>query len=277
MRCSTCHLACRRFLHRSLPPAGNAQQTKVLRYAFPIAETGFDPVQVTDLYSRFGHTAHLRRAVPLRPSGASVQDQTQYCRRDAGSLGRFSCVDDQAASRHLLPGRPGVQGATARTDGARLCLFVQALLRSALEVAELPSAIESKESVGMAALRDEALKSKKPFDYDRDSRRAFARSTSYTLAVQVGGTAAALSAYCSHWATCSARSRVKWSRPTAIDIHEQAGGNRPVSSGRVAALVEDRAGEKSYLSGALYDAEPNADDAEGQASAALASAVGGCR
>ena len=31
--------------------AQNAPQ-KVLRYAFPIAETGFDPAQITDLYSR---------------------------------------------------------------------------------------------------------------------------------------------------------------------------------------------------------------------------------
>ena len=29
-----------------------ASQEKVLRYAFPIAETGFDPAQVSDLYSR---------------------------------------------------------------------------------------------------------------------------------------------------------------------------------------------------------------------------------
>ena len=29
-----------------------ASQEKVLRYAFPIAETGFDPAQLSDLYSR---------------------------------------------------------------------------------------------------------------------------------------------------------------------------------------------------------------------------------
>ena len=33
------------------PPAGVAPQ-KVLRYAFPIAETGFDPAQISDAYSR---------------------------------------------------------------------------------------------------------------------------------------------------------------------------------------------------------------------------------
>ena len=38
-----------------LGASGNANATpdpqKILRYAFPIAETGFDPAQVTDLYS----------------------------------------------------------------------------------------------------------------------------------------------------------------------------------------------------------------------------------
>ncbi|MDQ2928603.1 MAG: hypothetical protein M3R22_10670, partial [Pseudomonadota bacterium] len=31
---------------------------KVLRYAFPVAETGFDPAQLADLYSRIV-TAHI--------------------------------------------------------------------------------------------------------------------------------------------------------------------------------------------------------------------------
>ena len=30
----------------------HADERKVLRYAFEIAETGFDPVQLSDLYSR---------------------------------------------------------------------------------------------------------------------------------------------------------------------------------------------------------------------------------
>ena len=35
-----------------LPLNSAAEAPKVFRYAFPIAETGFDPAQVTDLYSR---------------------------------------------------------------------------------------------------------------------------------------------------------------------------------------------------------------------------------
>ena len=40
------------------PPVDAATERKVLRYAFPIAETGFDPAQVVDLYSRIV-TAHI--------------------------------------------------------------------------------------------------------------------------------------------------------------------------------------------------------------------------
>src|SRR5688500_2171771 len=36
----------------ALPLPAPAQAPKVLRYAFPIAETGFDPAQISDLYSR---------------------------------------------------------------------------------------------------------------------------------------------------------------------------------------------------------------------------------
>ena len=34
-----------------LAAAANGSARKVLRYAFPIAETAFDPAQVTDFYS----------------------------------------------------------------------------------------------------------------------------------------------------------------------------------------------------------------------------------
>ncbi|MCK6423342.1 MAG: bicyclomycin resistance protein, partial [Aquabacterium sp.] len=35
-----------------MPRPAAAQAPKVLRYAFPVAETGFDPAQISDLYSR---------------------------------------------------------------------------------------------------------------------------------------------------------------------------------------------------------------------------------
>ena len=45
-------LACLLLLGTSSAPAQTAAHEKVLRYAFPVAETGFDPPQLSDLYSR---------------------------------------------------------------------------------------------------------------------------------------------------------------------------------------------------------------------------------
>ena len=59
-----------------LAQAGGGTPKKVFRYAFPIAESTFDPVQVTDLYSRtitphifespYGYD-HLARPLKLKP------------------------------------------------------------------------------------------------------------------------------------------------------------------------------------------------------------------
>jgi len=43
------------------PGTSTAQAPKVLRYAFPVAETGFDPALISDLYSR----------APSRPTSSS--------------------------------------------------------------------------------------------------------------------------------------------------------------------------------------------------------------
>ena len=43
-------------------PANSNGGPKVLRYAFRVAETGFDPAQVSDFYSSSIIAQHLRRA-----------------------------------------------------------------------------------------------------------------------------------------------------------------------------------------------------------------------
>ncbi len=125
-------------------------------------------------------------------------------------------------------------------------------------------------------MRDEALKSKKPFDYDRpvEGLRALDR---YTL-------------------------QFKLEEPQPRFLHTLATGDlfgavarevveaygddqimsKPVGTGPF-RLAEWRRSSRIVLERnptyreRFYDAEPNPDDAEGQASAALASAAGGCR
>src|SRR5512135_41872 len=56
----TLGLACALLLAGTAVPASGqtSPQQKILRYAFPVAETGFDPIQLTDLYSRIV-TSHI--------------------------------------------------------------------------------------------------------------------------------------------------------------------------------------------------------------------------
>ena len=62
--------------------AADGTRLKVLRYAFPIAETGFDPAQLTDLYSRIvtAHVFdglytydHLARPFKIKPNTAAAR------------------------------------------------------------------------------------------------------------------------------------------------------------------------------------------------------------
>ena len=75
------------------------------------------------------HAAHLRGPVPLRPPGTADQGQAAHGRRHARALPRLPLLDDPDHARHLLRGRPGVQGQAARAHCAGLCLRVQALRR----------------------------------------------------------------------------------------------------------------------------------------------------
>ncbi len=70
-----------------VPPArcSAADGKKVLRYAFPIAETGFDPAQVIDLYSRIicSHIFdspytydHLARPFKIKPNTAAAMPES---------------------------------------------------------------------------------------------------------------------------------------------------------------------------------------------------------
>src|SRR5450755_2832839 len=66
------------------PPVPSAPPLKVLRYAFRVAETGFDPAQISDVYSRIVAAnifeapyqyEFLARPVRLRPSTAAAMPE----------------------------------------------------------------------------------------------------------------------------------------------------------------------------------------------------------
>ena len=98
------------FLLVSLAAFAAADPNKVLRIAFPTAETGFDPVRVSDLYSNTINEAiferlltydYLARPAKLVPMVAEAMPEVT----DNGRVYVF-----QHPQGHLLHARSGVQG-----------------------------------------------------------------------------------------------------------------------------------------------------------------------
>ncbi|MEO5882680.1 MAG: ABC transporter substrate-binding protein [Caldimonas sp.] len=139
--------------------------TKILRYAFPVAETGFDPVKLSDLYSRtvtrhifeslYGYD-HLARPTQIRPLTTTAMPEM---------------ADEYRTWTFRI--RPGIFFADDPAfKGQRRELvaadYVFTLKRFADPATKSPvwSSIEEMAFVGLKELRAESLKSRTPFDYD---------------------------------------------------------------------------------------------------------------
>ena len=143
-----------------------APAPKVFRYAFPIAETGFDPAQINDIYSRTV-TAHIFEALygydPLaRP--AKVIPLT------AADLPEVS-ADFQTWTVRLKQGiyfadDPAFKGRRRELVAQD---YVYAFKRFADPALKSPvwTFMEQIGYLGLAEMRKRALDEKKPFDYDQ--------------------------------------------------------------------------------------------------------------
>ncbi len=149
-------------------PAAVAQPAapKVLRYAFIAAETGFDPAQINDLYSR-AITAHLFDALYRFDHLARP---TQVRPNTAVALPEVS--DDFKTWTIRL--RPGIHFADDPAFGGRkreltAADYVYAWKRYFDPVNKSPvyASYDQLGVIGMAALRERALKGE-PFDYDSE-------------------------------------------------------------------------------------------------------------
>jgi len=144
-----------------------APQAKVLRYALPAAESGFDPAQVTDLYSNtvvahifeapleFEYLAHPLR---MRPNTAAALPEVS------------------ADYRHFVfTIRPGIHFADDPAFGGRPRELTAQDYVYTIKRHYDPRwksgklyAFESAQILGLSELRREALERKAAFDYDRE-------------------------------------------------------------------------------------------------------------
>jgi len=163
-----------------LPPLAGAQPTraKVLRYAFPIAETGMDPVQVVDLYSRFLTSNifeglyeydHLARPFLIRPCTAEGPPEVSE--------------DFRTWTVRIRPGiyfqdDPVFKGKPRELIAQDYVYSWKRFFDPRWKSPAFPTLGELK-LLGMAALRDAVIKDTKPFDYDADveGMRALDRHT----------------------------------------------------------------------------------------------------
>ena len=145
----------------------HAAEPKVLRYAFRVAETGFDPAQISDLYSRTVAAnifdaplefEFLARPVRLRPNTAAAMPEVS--------------PDHTSFTIRIRPGihfadDPAFKGRKRELTAAD---YVYSLKRHYDPRWKSPNLylLENSRILGLTELRQEAMRDKRPFDYERE-------------------------------------------------------------------------------------------------------------
>ncbi|HEV7914475.1 MAG TPA: ABC transporter substrate-binding protein, partial [Albitalea sp.] len=249
-----------------LPAAAGSQSPapKVLRYAFEVAETSFDPTKINDLYSRtltphiyeaLFKFDHLARPVKVKPLTAAGMPQHS--------------ADFRTWTVRL---RPGIHFASDPAFNGKRELVAQDYVYSFKRFADPANRsptwteLEDLKLVGLEALRKAALDGKQPFDYDRevDGVRALDRYTiQFKLEEPRPRFVLALAA--SDLFGAVAREVVEF-YGDRFDAHPVGTGPFRLAQWRRSSfIVLERNPEFRET---LYDGEPAADDADGQAIAA---------
>jgi ABC-type transport system substrate-binding protein len=244
-----------------LPSFAQAGSPKVLRYAFPTAETGFDPAQISDIYSR-AVTAHIFEA-PLTYDPLARPFKLKPC-----TVVAMPEVHDDY-KRFVFRLKPGILfsddpafGGKKRELVAEDYVYTMKRVYDPALKSPGQSILEDEGIIGLRELREAALKTGK-FDYDTpvEGLKALDR---YTLQVTLRESRPR---HLYNWAGGDIYGAV------AREVVEKYGDKimeHPVGTGpfmltqwrRSSRMVFERNPNHRHT---VYDAEPNADDAEGQA------------
>ena len=243
--------------------APQAEGKKVLRYAFNTAETGFDPAKVFDLYSRIvtAHIFenlynydHLARPAKINPATADGP---------AAHSADFRTWTVKIKRGVFFADDPVFKGKRRELTAAD---FVYAIKRFVDPANKSPavSGVLDAGIVGLAALRERALKDKKPFDYDTqiEGLRALDRHTvQYKLEQPRPRFVESL--LTSHDLFGAVAREVVEAYGNDISAHPVGTGPfRLVQWRRSSLIVLEK--NPAYRE-VVYDAEPAPDDAEGRA------------
>jgi len=235
---------------------------KVLRLGLRSAETGFDPAQINDLYSRqvtahifeglytYDHLARPYKLKPLTADGlpeSSPDFKTWTVRIKPGTF----FADD-----------PAFEGKKRELVAQDFVYSFKRFYDPALK-SPLYTSLAEDGLLGLEALRVEALKNKRPFDYDREVEgvKALDRYTlRFALAEPRPRFANSLADSGSFGAV--AREVIERYRDDLM-AHPVGTGPYVLKQWRRSSLIALER-NPTYRE-RYYDAEPSADDAEGQA------------
>ncbi len=164
--------------------AARSQPVKTLRYTFPVAETSFDPAQITDLYSRTVASAifdaplefeFMARPARMRPnSAASMPEVADDFRSFTFRIQPGTYFDDD----------PAFKGKKRELTAADYVYSLKRHFDPRWKSGNL-YILENARILGLSELRARLIETSRPFDYDREVEglRALDR---YTFRILLG-------------------------------------------------------------------------------------------
>ena len=244
------------------PAAAGAAATKTLRYAFPIAETSFDPAQISDLYSRTVAAGifdaplefeFMARPFRLRPNTAAAMPEVS--------------ADFRTFTLRLKPGTlfdddPAFGGKKRELTAADYVYSIKRHYDPRWKSGNL-YLLEGARILGLSELRRRALDQKKPFDYDTEVEglRALDR---YTLRIVLAEPSPRFLYNLADGSFTGAVAR------EVVEAYGDKVGEHPVGTGPFRLAQWKRSSRMTLQKNpnyreVLYDEQPPADDARLQA------------
>lgn len=150
-----------------LAPARAAEPVKTLHYAFLIAETGFDPVRLSDIYSRT-LTAHIFESLyTYDPLARPTRIVPQIAAGEPDISADFKTFTFKLRPGIYFADDPAFKGRKREVTAQD---FVYSIKRYAdpANNAQGWSSYEDAAIVGLEELRERVIRSKKPFPYDTE-------------------------------------------------------------------------------------------------------------